>query len=261
MPEGHTVHRLARDLAADLRGHPVATDVRQRRFAEAARRLDGRVLEDTSAMGKHLFLHFDEDVLYVHLGLVGKFLRRENPAPEPSAALRIRLSGPTHSWDLTGAMTCALRTPAVVDEVAAKLGPDPLRADADPAAFVERVQRSRKTIGALLLDQDVIAGIGNVYRAEILHLEGIDPRREGRSLSDEELEGIWQRTVDQLELGLDRNRIVTTAAVGEPYEQLSREESFHVYQREHCLRCGAPVTVLPSGGRALFACTGEQLSD
>lgn len=258
MPEGHTIHRLARDMAADLVGHRIATDVRQRRFADAAQRLDGTVLDGTSAMGKHLFLHFGAEVLYVHLGLVGKFLRHPNPAPEPSPALRIRLTGPTHSWDLTGAMTCELRAPDVVDEVAAKLGPDPLRPDADARAFVERVQRSRKTIGALLLDQDVIAGIGNVYRAEILHLEGIDPRREGRSLSDDELRGIWQRTVDQLELGLERNRIVTTAAAGEPYEGLPREESFHVYQRETCLRCGAPVASISSGGRSLFACTAEQ---
>jgi formamidopyrimidine-DNA glycosylase len=168
MPEGHTIHRLARDIARDLRGHPVVAETRQDRFRDGARRIDGRVLERTSANGKNLFLHLADapepgsEILHVHLGLFGKFRRAPLPAPEPSDALRVRLSGPDHAWDLTGPITCELRAPDVLDEVAAKLGPDPLRRDADPARFVERVRSSAKPIGALLLDQTVVAGSGKV---------------------------------------------------------------------------------------------------
>jgi endonuclease-8 len=255
MPEGHTIHRLARDLARDLQGRAVAAESRQDRFLQGARRLDGRVLEGTSAMGKHLFLHWEgAEVLHVHLGLFGKFRRHAVPAPEPSDALRLRLTGPDRAWDLTGAITCDLRTPDVVDEVAAKLGPDPLRSDADPDRFVRRVLRSRKPIGALLLDQAVIAGIGNVYRAEFLHLNGIHPEREGRSLSEAEAKALWSTAVEHLRLGVRRNRIVTVPLDGRRPTGIPRSEAVHVYKQERCRSCDAPVERAEVGGRTSFAC-------
>lgn len=259
MPEGHTIHRLARDLATDLRGHPVATDFRQDRFAEGARRLDGCVLDQTSALGKHLFLHFDgAQILYIHLGLFGTFRRHRLPAPVPSDALRIRLSGPDRAWDLTGAITCDLRDPGVLDEVAAKLGPDPLRADADADRFVDRVRRSRRSIGALLMDQSVIAGVGNVYRAEILHLHGIAPDREGRSLDPDEIRALWDTTVEQLELGVKRNRIVTVPVDGRRVARIKRADAVHVYKQERCRTCDGPVHHTEIANRNSFHCPACQ---
>lgn len=255
MPEGHTIHRLARDLAADLRDRPVATEVRQDRFRDGARRLDGRALTGTDARGKHLFLHFEgAGVLYVHLGLIGKFARHPQPAPEPSPNLRLRLAGEQAAWDLTGPMTCELREPGVVAEVEATLGPDPLRRGADAARFVDAVRRSRKPIGALLLDQSVIAGIGNVYRAEILHLAGIHPDRPGSSLTEDEVRTLWRLAVEQLRLGLKRNRIVTVPLAGRRLATLPREESFHVYKQERCRSCGDDIVLTPVGNRTSYAC-------
>ena len=260
MPEGHTIHRLARDIAKDLRGHPVRAETRQARFADGARRIDGRVLERTSANGKNLFLHLADapepgsEILHIHLGLFGKLRRSSLPAPEPSDALRVRLSGPDHAWDLTGAITCDLRAPDVLDEVAAKLGPDPLRRDADPERFATRVRSSRKPIGALLLDQGVVAGIGNVYRAEILHLTGVHPDRLGSSLSDAEIEDLWQTTVEQLRLGLKRNRIVTVPLAGRSVSRIPAGETFHVYKQERCRSCGGEIERATVGSRNSFAC-------
>lgn len=259
MPEGHTIHRLARDLLDDLGGRPVRTDVRQDRFRDGAARLDGQELAGTDALGKHLFLHFDEgDVLYVHLGLIGKFRRHLLPAPEPSPNLRLRLAGDASAWDLTGPMTCELRDPSVVDEVAATLGPDPLRRDADPQRFVDAVLASRKPIGALLLDQSVIAGIGNVYRAELLHLAGIHPDRPGRSLTEDDARTLWRLAVEQLRLGLKRNRIVTVPLAGRRLARVSRDESFHVYKQERCRTCGDDVLQTPVGNRTSYACASCQ---
>jgi endonuclease-8 len=256
MPEGHTIHRLARDLRRDLRGPALRAETRQEGFfGEGARRLDGRELVDTSAMGKHLFLHWDgAEVLHVHLGLFGRFRRHRVPAPEPSPNLRLRLTGPERAWDLTGAMVCALRGPDVLDEVAAKLGPDPLRADADPDRFVTKVLRSRKPIGALLLDQSVIAGIGNVYRAELLHLTGIHPDREGRSLSEADVKSLWALAVEQLRLGVQRNRIVTVPLDGRRLRDVRRGEDRHVYKRQECLTCAGPVEWTDVGNRRSYAC-------
>lgn len=259
MPEGHTIHRLAKDLAADLRGHEVATDHRQDRFAEGATRLDGRRLDRTSANGKHLFLHWDgAEVLHIHLGLFGKFRRSSNPPRDPSDALRLRLTGPEASWDLTGAITCELRDPDVLDEVARSLGPDPLRRDADPDEFVRRVRKSRRPIGALLLDQKVVAGIGNVYRAEILHLTGVHPAFEGRELSEEQVREIWDVTVEQLRLGLTRGRIITVPLAGRRMRSLSRSDSVHVYKQSQCRTCGTPVEHSDIGGRNMFTCPSCQ---
>jgi len=255
MPEGHTIHRLARDLKDDLGGRPVRAEVRQDRFRDGAARLDGQVLTDTTALGKHLFVHFDAgDVLYVHLGLIGKWLRRPVPAPEPSPNLRLRLEGEEAAWDLTGPMACELRDPSAVEEVAATLGPDPLAGRPDAQRFVDAVLASRKPIGALLLDQSVIAGIGNVYRAEILHLAGIHPDRPGRSLTEDEVRLLWRLAVDQLRLGLKRNRIVTVPLGGRRLTSIAREESFHVYKQERCRTCGADVVRHPVGNRTSYAC-------
>ncbi len=218
------------------------------------------MLTDASAWGKHLFLHWDDDdgaghdVLHVHLGLVGKFRRRTLPVTDTSDALRLRLAGPTHAWDLTGAIICEIRDPGVVDEVAAKLGPDPLRADADPERFLDRVRRSDAPIGTLLLDQSVIAGIGNVYRAEILHLTGIHPERAGRSLTTNEAKALWDTSVRQLRLGLERNRIVTVPLAGRKAARIPRAESVHVYDQERCRTCGGPVERTSVGNRNSFAC-------
>ena len=255
MPEGHTIQRLARDLSKDLRGRAVATAFRQDRFADAARRLDGRSLDRTSANGKHLFLHFDgAEIVHIHLGLFGKFRRHAGPIPEPSEALRVRFCGPDVAWDLTGAITCRLRGPEVLDEVAETLGPDPLRRGARAEDFVQRVGRSRKPIGALLLDQAVIAGIGNVYRAEILHLTGIHPATEGRALTEEQVRDIWDVTVEQLRLGVKRDRIVTVPMRGRKMSSMTRENSVFVYKQAECRTCGSPVEHSDIGGRNMFAC-------
>ena len=124
MPEGHTIHRLARDLAADLRGRSVPASSPQGRFDEGAARLDGATLTSSEAWGKHLFCHWDTgDVLHVHLGLIGKF--RPWPVEErPSDTIRLRLEGERTAWQLTGPQTCAVITPEDRDHVVAPLGPD-----------------------------------------------------------------------------------------------------------------------------------------
>ena len=265
MPEGHTLHRLARDLRRDLAGVAVSASSPQGRFADGAARLDGQVLVGTEAYGKHLFVRFERgDVLHVHLGLIGVFRRARatpgEPPPEPVGQVRLRLVGGDAVWDLSGPMVCRVAPPTVVDEVTALLGPDPLRRGADPQRFIDAVLRSRKPIGALLLDQSVIAGLGNVYRAELLYLCGIHPLREGRSLSVDEAHALWDAAVAQLKLGLRRNRIVTIdpADLDGPIHRVRRGEGVYVYRQEHCFRCGAATEVVDLAGRPIRACPAEQ---
>jgi endonuclease VIII len=219
------------------------------------------VLERTDAAGKLLFHHYEGgEVLHVHLGLIGVFRRQPSPPRDPVGQVRLRLTGEEATWDLSGPNTCAVITDDDAERLMARLGPDPLRRDADPERFVRRVRRSKTPIAALLLDQSVIAGIGNVYRAEILFLHGIHPSTPGRDLSEEQLRAVWDTTVAQLKLGLRRNRIVTIdpAELGKPISRVRRGEGVYVYRQEHCHRCGTPTESVALGGRRISFCPSEQ---
>ncbi len=257
VPEGHTIHRLARDHRRDLAGRPVEAVAGQTRFAEGAERLHGQILDDVEAWGKHLFHRFDSgDVLHVHLGLIGKWTRRPTPQPERTASTRLRLGGDEAVWDLTGPMVCRLVSSDEQEAVVAKLGPDPLRRDADPERMWARLQRSSKPVGLLLMEQDVVAGIGNVYRSELLSICGIDPRRPGRDVTREEFGALWAETVRQLRLGVRRNRIVTMSAdeLPAPLNRLRRGEGRYAYKQDTCGRCHTVLDVFPLAGRATWRC-------
>jgi formamidopyrimidine-DNA glycosylase len=257
MPEGHTIHRLARDQRRDLAGHPVSVSSPQGRFAESAAQLDGRSIVGVDAFGKHLFQRWDDGrVLHVHLGLIGKFIRRTTPPPPPVGAVRVRIEGPDATWDLSGPAICALVGPDEVDRVTSQLGPDPLRRNADPSRFVTRVRKSAKPIGALLLDQGVVAGIGNVFRAEVLFLHGIHPDTPGRSLSEEQVNALWDELVLQLRAGVRRNRIVTLRpdVLGRSLARISKADGLYVYHHESCRRCGGPIEALTIANRRIDAC-------
>lgn len=260
MPEGHTVHRLADDLAATLGGGPVRVSSPQGRFALGAALLDGEALRRSEAYGKYLFLHFGSTaILHVHLGLIGKF------RPHPAAAvagdtIRLRLENEDVAWHLTGPSRCELVDPDTMRRITAALGPDPLRPRADRRRFHERLARTAKPIGATLLDQQVIAGIGNVYRAEVLFLLGIHPLRPSSSLSPEEVDGLWEETRRQLRRGVRLNRIVTTdpREIGRPLARIQGDDRLYVYHRTHCRRCGSELRTVEVGGRPLQYCADCQ---
>lgn len=256
MPEGHTIHRLAKDHTRDLRGRPVAATTGQDRFTTGAARLDGQVLTRADAWGKHLFHAYRSgDVLHVHLGLIGKWTRRPLDG-SPSPTTRLRLAADDVAWDLTGPMRCALISPDERDAVVAALGPDPLRRDADPDRLWRRIQRSTKPIGLLLMEQDVVAGIGNVYRSELLNIVGIDPRRPGRAVDRDEFDRLWAETVRQLRLGVRRNKIVTMdpAELPVPLARLPRGAGRYAYKQDVCGRCATVLDVYPLAGRTTWSC-------
>ncbi len=257
MPEGHTIHRQAREQRADLAGHALRTAVVQDRFAAAAARLDGRVLTDVEAHGKHLFQHWEDGaVVHVHLGLYGKWRRQPVPAEAMVGAVRLRLVGPTHAWDLAGANTCALVTPDEHERIVGRLGPDPLRPDADPGPFLAKVARSATPIGALLLDQAAVAGIGNIYRAEVLFTGGIDPRRPARELRPHERERLWAEIVHQLGLGLEVGHIVTVRddELDRPRPDVARDDGVYVYHQEVCRVCGTTIRTTTLAARRIDWC-------
>lgn len=350
MPEGHTVHRLARTFAEVFGGSAVTVSSPQGRFAAGAARLDGLVLHAAEAVGKQMFLGFgppdhrptaagladDLRWLRVHLGLYGSWTfaadgstevahaigaprkrvgERETvltptgePAgepmgtppsttrsvdepwdpPDPRGAVRVRILSDHAVADLTGPTACEVTTPDAALAVQRRLGPDPLRADADPERFVAAVRRSRSAVGLLLMNQDVVAGVGNIYRAEVLFRAEQSPTTPGRDVPVEVLRAMWDDLVVLMADGAAVGAIVTTrpedrgdgtasveeAAAGgrrrrvrqntdaEP-GAVPREESFYVYQRDGqpCRVCGTEIARAEMAGRNLFWCPTCQRDD
>ncbi|RYE80827.1 MAG: Fpg/Nei family DNA glycosylase [Myxococcales bacterium] len=263
MPEGHTLFRLAEDLGAAFADQTVRVSSPQGRFAAEAADLDGQVLVAAESAGKHLFLEFPgERYVHVHLGLIGTFVIRHEPGQPVVGQVRLRLATETSYADLRGATQCELVGAGRRAEILAKLGPDPLRPDADPGRAWQRISRSSKPIAALLLDQSVLAGVGNVYRAEVLFRQRIDPHRPGRTLRRTQWEAIWDDLVDLMAEGARLNRIDTVRpehtpeAMGRPPRVDDHGGEVYVYRRAGapCLVCGRPVRTESLESRNLFWC-------
>jgi endonuclease VIII len=265
MPEGHTLRRLADHLTEVFGGEVVRVSSPQGRFAAEAGSLDGSVLVGAESAGKHLFIEFDGDrLVHVHLGLIGGFdVHRDVPtAPAPVGAVRLRLAATMAYADLRGATRCDLVGPARRDVVIAELGPDPLRADADPDRAWARVSRSGRPIGDLLMDQTVLAGVGNVYRAEVLFRHRMNPLRPGKTLRRHQFRAIWVDLVELMTEGVRTGRIDTVrpehlpGAMGRAPRVDDHGGEVYVYRRagQPCLCCGSLVATEILSGRNLFWC-------
>jgi DNA-formamidopyrimidine glycosylase len=269
MPEGHTLHRLATSLSETFAGHELRVSSPQGRFAGEAAQLDRARLLTAESAGKHLFLDFDADrVVHVHLGLIGGFeVHREVvevPAPVGQVRLRlVRALGEQASYaDLRGATQCDLVTGARRDQIVAKLGPDPLRPDADPMRAWKRISKSPRAVGDLLMDQAVLAGVGNVFRAEVLFRHRIHPLRPGRSLRVGQWHAMWSDLVGLLAEGVRTGRIDTVRpehtpeAMGRPPRVDDHGGEVYVYRRtgQPCLVCGSTVRTGVLVGRNIFWC-------
>ncbi|GAA0614673.1 Fpg/Nei family DNA glycosylase [Kutzneria viridogrisea] len=266
MPEGHTLHRLARLHQRRYAGAVAHVSSPQGRFGGAST-VDGRVLERAEAVGKHLLHRYGPDAtVHVHLGLYGTFTEFALPEPAPTGQVRMRLVGRTTGTDLRGPTACELLTDEGVDRLFARLGPDPLRKDADPDRAWARISRSRTSIAVLLLDQTVLAGVGNVYRAEVLFRHGITPMLPGRELGREQWELIWADLVHLMRDGMRVGRIDTVApehmpeATGRAPRQDRHGGEVYVYRRtgQECLVCGKPVATRELAGRNLYWCPNCQ---
>ncbi|WP_125612517.1 Fpg/Nei family DNA glycosylase [Specibacter cremeus] len=291
MPEGHSVHRLARQFGDVFAGSRLAVTSPQGKFTAGAARLDGYVLERAEAHGKQLFLHFANDlVLRVHLGLYGAWdfggdetftgassigaPRRIGEQelggvgdgdyagpPEPKGAVRVRLVS-EHGWaDLRGPTACEVLTVPEARAVRAKLGPDPLHnAPGDAAEFTRRIRVSGTGIGVQLMKQEVLAGVGNVYRAEVLFRQALDPWLAGRRLSVEAAAALWADIATVMADGVRDGRIITTLPGRWSATPVPVEDAHYVYKRAGlpCRRCGTPIAMTELAARKLYWCPGCQ---
>ena len=293
MPEGNEIHRWAERHEAAFRGKPVLVDGPQGRFTDGPM-LSGRKLVRVRAHGKHLGYEFGRDlILHVHLGLQGDFTEGSGPLPPVKGALRLRMwsaakvklpamPGETrrHGWyssddgtghlepeqvswvELRGPTDCSVWSEAQWQTLVSRLGADPLNGDA-PDKALAKVAKSRKPIGLLLMEQDVFAGIGNIYRAELLFRARQSPFTPGKDVSPAVLQTMWREMGPLMREGMIDRRIVTTLKKDRPHKRGSAlaEEAHYVYRRngQPCFVCGTKVMKQEGfGGRNLFWCPSCQ---
>ena len=331
MPEGHSVHRIARQFERNFVGQRVFASSPQGRFAEGAAVLDGRTATDVRAVGKQMFLEFESDVwLRVHLGMYGAWDFAGEIVVDPTIAaangrmgqtnqrgtdldapvfdsagensltsigaprrarvhvrmseqttgladegsewpppvvgqVRLRLLTEVTCADLRGPTACALQTPDEVAATIAKLGPDPLVDDLAEGEerFVAAVRKKPTPIGLLLMDQSIVSGIGNVYRAEMLFRARLNPHTPGRDVPEEIVRQLWHDWTHLLAIGVETGQMMTMDDLDpETYRRAMahRDDRHWVYHRAGlpCRLCGTEIVMEEVGGRKLYWCPKDQ---
>ncbi|MDU0346117.1 zinc finger domain-containing protein [Microbacterium sp. KSW2-29] len=325
MPEGHSVHRIARQFERNIVGRTVSASSPQGRFVEGAAVIDGREALEARAVAKQMFLRFDGDVwLRVHLGMYGAWdfagevsvdatiasangrmgqtnqrgtvaddepildaagenslssigaprrarvrmseqttgLDEQMEWPPPVVgAVRLRLLTDTTCADLRGPTACALQSSDEVAATIAKLGPDPLVDDVAEGEerFTAVVRKKPTPIGLLLMDQSVVSGIGNVYRAELLFRARQNPHTPGREVPEEVVRDLWRDWARLLPIGVETGQMMTMDDLDpEAYRRAMahRDDRHWVYHRAGlpCRVCGTTVLMEEAAGRKLYWC-------
>lgn len=319
MPEGHSVHRIARQMTANFVDEVCHASSPQGRFAQGASRLSGQRMLQCFAVGKQMFAEFEGGLwLRVHLGIYGawdfageihttlgqtgeygraargvwsgraqdadaedsmssigaprraRMRMAEGEAtqdvsdawpPEPVGAVRLRLMTERTLADLRGPTVCELLDRAGVDAVLERLGPDPLVGDTDAGEqrFVDAVLKRRAPIGQLLMDQSVVAGIGNIYRAEMLYRARLDPFVPGCELAENTVRALWRDWVELLNIGVEVGRMMTIPNLtGADYQRALNDVRYRhwVYGRagEPCRTCGTNIALTEMQNRKLYWC-------
>lgn len=206
MPEGHSVQRTANDFNKKFKGKVLHVDSPQGRFSSEAKLIDGHVFVSAKAIGKQLFLNFDNGLTCrVHLGIYGKWRFVEGLEKELYGQVRARFYSEEFLADLRGPTICEVIDKKAVKVIENRLGPDPTNTDprgVQKQRFIERVRASASPIGILLMNQEVISGIGNVYRAEILFRAQISPHALGKSLTVGQIGELWSDSVKLMKVGV-----------------------------------------------------------
>ena len=327
MPEGHSVHRIARQFDRNFVGKAMSASSPQGRFAEGAAILDGREAVSVQAVGKQMFLEAEGAVwLRVHLGLYGAWDFAGEIVVDPTIAsangrmgqtnqrgtvldepilddagenslssigaprrtrvhvrmseqtkglgdddvewpppvvgqVRLRLMTDITAADLRGPTACVLQTPDEMLATIAKLGPDPLVGDPveNEERFVRAVRKTQTVIALLLMDQSVVSGIGNVYRAEMLFRQRLNPHTPGKQVPEDVVRALWRDWVRLLAIGVETGQMMTMDDLSpEAYRaaMASRDDRHWVYHRAGlpCRVCGTEIALEEIGARKLYWC-------
>jgi formamidopyrimidine-DNA glycosylase len=225
---------------------------------EFERRIQGQHIQGAGRRGKYLILQLSQDFLLVHLRMSGDLsVVPTNKPPAPHDRLLIELEG---GWRLAFNDTRKFGRVWLVDdpqEVLSSLGPEPLAEDFTPEELHEKLHAHKRQLKPLLMDQSFLAGLGNIYTDEALHLARLHPLRKSNSLTETESRHLWGGIRQVLQEGIRRNG----ASIDWVYRGGEFQNYFRVYGRaeQPCPVCGTAIARIVVGQRGTHYCPACQV--
>jgi formamidopyrimidine-DNA glycosylase len=266
MPELPEVETTRRGVAPHVEGHKVtAVRVYDHRLRwpvppDLAKRLVGRKVDRVERRSKYLLFRLGGTTLIVHLGMTGSLrVYRHAPAKRPHDHVDFEFDNGVvlryHDPRRFGAVLWSHGT-AADHPLLASLGPEPLTADFD-ADYLFAATRNRTTaIKQVLMDSQVVVGVGNIYANEALFRAGIRPTRSANRISRRRLEGLVAAVRDTLTDAIAKGGSTLRDYVDSDGRAGAFQLGYHVYGRSGapCRTCGRPISTVRSSGRATFYC-------
>jgi len=272
VPELPEVETIRRQLAPALEGRRIdSVEVRDPRWSDPAppEAVEdagrGRLIEHVGRRGKYLIVSLEDDVhLVMHLRMTGNLLLSDDGIDPPHLRVAVTLDSGERLLFVDvrrfGTGDVLLGSDALAEYFDSRLGVEPLGADFTAEALRALVRGRKQPVKAFLLNQERVAGVGNIYADEALFRARIHPLRPAGTLKRDQIEALRAAVVEALELGID-----SKGASIDDYRQVdgargSFQDRFLVHTRagEPCPRCGTPIEKLRAAGRGTYVCPNCQ---
>ena len=267
MPELPEVETVRRGLEKLILGKKISyIDIRYPKMIktdlpEFQKEMPGQVIQSIGRRGKYLLFYLSDKVLISHLRMEGKYFYYPDQVPERKHAhilIHFEDGGTLVYEDVRKFGTMELLAPKLLEAyfVTKKLGPEPTEQDFDLARLKLALKKSKKPIKSHLLDQTLVAGLGNIYVDEVLWRAKIHPFRSSNSLSSQEARKVHDETIKVLGQAVEKGGSTIRTYTNAFGEDGTMQEFHQVYDKagQACSRCGAIIEKIQLGGRGTHFC-------
>lgn len=267
MPELPEVETVRRGLEKLILGKKILNiDIRYPKMIktdlhEFQKEMPGQVIQSMGRRGKYLLFYLSDKVLISHLRMEGKYFYYPDQVPERKHAhVLIHFEdGETLVYeDVRKFGTMELLAPELLEAyfISKKLGPEPTEKDFDLGSFKLALKKSKKPIKSHLLDQTLVAGLGNIYVDEVLWRAKVHPARISQSLSSQEARKVHDETINVLGQAVEKGGSTIRTYTNAFGEDGTMQEFHQVYDKtgQACSRCGAIIEKIQLGGRGTHFC-------
>ena len=271
MPELPEVETVRRGLEKLILGKKITTiDIRYPKMIKTdldqfQKELPGQVVKSMGRRGKYLLFYLTDKVLISHLRMEGKYFYYPDQVPERKHAhvfIHFEDGGTLVYEDVRKFGTMELLAPELLDSyfISKKLGPEPSEQDFDLESLKLALKKSKKPIKTHLLDQTLVAGLGNIYVDEVLWRAKVHPSRTSNSLTTQEARKVHDETINVLGQAVEKGGSTIRTYTNAFGEDGTMQELHQVYDKagQACSRCGTSIEKIQLGGRGTHFCPNCQ---
>ena len=267
MPELPEVETVRRGLEKLILGKKILNiDIRYPKMIktdlhEFQKEMPGQIIQSMGRRGKYLLFYLSDKVLISHLRMEGKYFYYPDQVPERKHAhilIHFKDGGTLVYEDVRKFGTMELLAPELLEAyfISKKLGPEPTEQDFDLGRFKLALKKSKKLIKSHLLDQTLVAGLGNIYVDEVLWRAKVHPSRTSNSLSSQEARKVHDETIKVLGQAVEKGGSTIRTYTNAFGEDGTMQEFHQVYDKtgQACSRCGSIIEKIQLGGRGTHFC-------